>query len=81
MTQIKNAVLPMGKAPQRDSYCCETMEQQLKYHCKQHGDGPDCPDVIVSEEINGFILWGRNMNYLCDYCPWCGERLNEDVND
>ena len=58
-------------------YCCEVMDEQLTYECDVHGK--DCPDVIVTICTSQFhegalMLWGRNAEYACNYCPWCGTK-------
>ena len=72
-------------------YCCEVMKSQLTYECDQHpalscpdivvtrsdtfpfgGAGSSIVDVEVSPR---YTLWGRNAEYLCKFCPWCGTDL------
>lgn len=61
-------------------YCCWFMEQQLNHTCSQCGDGADCPDVLVSKsKAQGgegtVILIARNAEYACNFCPFCGTKL------
>ena len=60
-------------------YCCKFMYQQLNYTCKQHGNGDKCPHVIIgrskSKGNKGKIhIIGRNGEYACNYCPFCGTK-------
>ena len=58
-------------------YCCEFMRQQLEYDCPMHGR--NCPDVVIapasSQGHDGqLLLIGRNAEYECRFCPYCGTR-------
>lgn len=68
-------------------YCCEAMKQQLTYECDQHPD-LTCPDIIVTRSTTfrpiglveytvspHYTLRGRNADYRCEFCPWCGADL------
>lgn len=72
-------------------YCCESMKDQLTYECEHHPD-LTCPDIIITRDTTFFpiglvnynvspryILWGRNAEYTCKFCPWCGTDLNHEA--
>lgn len=55
--------------------CCEFMVGQVESRCEQHGDGAECPNVIIGVGTNGKpYLISRNGNYDCNYCPACGAK-------
>lgn len=75
-----------------DEYCCEAMKQQLTLECDQHPDltcpdiiikrtdtfpfgvgGSSVTPVKVSPH---YTLMGKNVDYACKFCPWCGTDLN-----
>jgi hypothetical protein len=68
-------------------YCCNTMKEQLTYQCVLHPD-QTCPDIIITRSTTfrpiglveytvspHYTLWGRNAEYFCEFCPWCGTDL------
>ena len=72
-------------------YCCESMKDQLTYECEHHPD-LTCPDIVITRDTTFFpiglvkynispryILWGRNAEYTCKFCPWCGTDLNHEA--
>lgn len=70
-------------------YCCDVMKEQLNYKCDLHPD-LTCPDIIITKRgtpspwrDSDYILRGRNADYTCDYCPFCGtdlRRTDEPTN-
>lgn len=72
---------------QNAEYCCVTMREQLTYECLLHPD-LTCPDIIITRTTSfrpiglveykvspHYTLWGRNAEYTCKFCPWCGADL------
>ncbi len=60
-------------------YCCKFMKEQLTYSCPVHGNGSNCPDVIVSKaRDNTLLIIGRNAEYECNYCPYCGTKVEKE---
>lgn len=62
-------------------YCCEAMKDQLTYECSMHPD-LTCPDIVIAKRAtpspwyeSDYTLWGRNAEYTCSYCPFCGTDL------
>lgn len=64
----------------KPEYCCEIMKEQLTYKCEKHGDGILCPDVVIGKypKQNSYTLFARNAEYVCNFCPWCGAKLNDE---
>lgn len=59
---------------QIDDFCCGTAKQQLEMFCDQHGW--DCPDkVLTLWSDKSFILKAENADYGIEFCPWCGQNL------
>lgn len=64
--------------------CCKVMDAQLNYDCPDHGKGSACPDVIVGISSSKFfegelVLFARNAEYSCYYCPWCGHKWDSEL--
>lgn len=79
LPDFPGTILMTATDPNRE-YCCEIMEEQLTYHCDQHGDGWSCPDVVIGlirsqGYDNHYTLIARNAEYICNFCPWCGADL------
>lgn len=71
--------------------CCESMKAQFTYECDQHPglSCPDIiitksdtfplvtnDNSIVDIKVSPYyILRGRNADYHCQFCPWCGTNL------
>lgn len=72
-------------------YCCGAMKDQLTYECDQHPDqtcpdiiitrsdtfpvGPSTGPIVDVKISPHYTLWGRNAEYFCQFCPWCGTDL------
>jgi len=60
-------------------FCCEFMFEQLMADCDVHGRGHNCPNVLISahrigtDKIPTLLMWARNAEYECRYCPSCGK--------
>lgn len=56
--------------------CCEIMTDALNIWCREHG--PLCPDRIVvrNNETNEIFLQAENAEYVMNFCPWCGTKVN-----
>ena len=60
--------------------CCDFMREQLTHKCEAHGHGAECPDVIIKLDTyfwpeHYLSLVGRNASYECNYCPYCGAKV------
>ena len=76
---ILNRILPLNDAYMVDKGCCATMDRQLNYICEQHG--LRCPDIAIRKNINNeYYLFASNATYGIAYCPWCGKKLSQEVD-
>ncbi len=61
------------------SYCCESMERYSTLNCTEHSNIYECPDVLVSVQVNnrhGIIVHdGGSSQIEIHYCPWCGVKV------
>ena len=71
---INQAVIGIGKM----EYCCLIMTSQMNHECSQHPLNT-CPDIIVilDKEQEEYLLKGKNADYVCWFCPWCGKDLRK----
>jgi hypothetical protein len=55
--------------------CCSIMENQLNYKCDEHN--LECPDIVVKydDDYEKYTLHSANAEYECNFCPWCGKKL------
>ncbi|MBO9603155.1 MAG: hypothetical protein J7496_11690 [Novosphingobium sp.] len=67
-------------------HCCEMMRSNVENVCNEHPERKDCPDCLLefhdASNLYGIIVHdGGNSMIAIDYCPWCGSKLVEDVQD
>jgi hypothetical protein len=63
------------------------MRYRVEHTCDMHPDRFDCPDSLVdfnakSERYGLIILNEAGGGIIAiSYCPWCGTKLPEPLND
>jgi hypothetical protein len=65
--------------PRSDWICCKEMQRHLTLNseCEQHGY--NCPDRGIEYFNGSYHIRAPNSYYVITYCPWCGERLTNEV--
>ena len=66
------------------SHCCKMMATNVEHKCEQHPSPFDCPDnlIIQNEKDYGIIVHDGGGSYVrIEYCPWCGTKFGDKVND
>jgi len=77
INKVCGSILKQLEIPDNLEYCCEFIEQQLNYDCKQHGSG--CPDIGIRLTKNiELMLIAPNAEYICNYCPSCGKKWSKE---
>ena len=64
----------------KEFICCDGMRGQSE-ECSQHSF--DCPDHVVKYKAKSrsFYLEGVNATYILYFCPWCGKKVPERLQE
>jgi hypothetical protein len=67
-------------------HCCGEMATHLEHGCDVHPDPFDCPDAVVVH-FAGYRAYGLpihdggSSSISIRYCPWCGARLPQRLDE
>jgi hypothetical protein len=69
-----------------DDHCCEMMQNQMNFVCEQHPNRFECPDCVIHFNPKSFnygiiIHDGGSSFYRIRFCPWCGTKLPEPIDE
>jgi len=60
--------------------CCEKMEEQVSWTCRDHPNLSNCPDSLIWASGNrkeyGLRIHDGGSSFVeIQFCPWCGASL------